>query len=37
MEGDEKPYTDEERQIVQGEIDRIYGMFLDVVATCARR
>ena len=32
MEGDEKPYTAEERQIVQSLIDRTYGMFLDVVA-----
>ena len=33
MEGDEKPYTAEERQIVQSMIDRAYGMFLDVVAS----
>ena len=33
MEGDENPYTAEERQIVQSMIDRTYGMFLDVVAT----
>ena len=33
MEGDEKPYTAEERQIVQSMIDRVYGMFLDVVAS----
>jgi len=32
MEGDEKPYTAEERQIVQSMIDRVYGVFLDVVA-----
>lgn len=32
MEGDEKPYSAEERQIVQSMIDRIYGVFLDVVA-----
>src|ERR1051326_4994583 len=32
MEGDEKPYTAEERQIVQAMIDRAYGTFLDVVA-----
>ena len=32
MEGDEKPYTAEERQIVQAMIDRVYGTFLDVVA-----
>lgn len=33
MEGDEKPYSAEERQIVQSMIDRVYGVFLDVVAT----
>lgn len=32
MEGDEKPYSAEERQIVHSMIDRVYGMFLDVVA-----
>src|SRR5690348_3840431 len=32
MEGDEKPYTAEERQIVQSMIDRVYSVFLDVVA-----
>jgi len=32
MEGDDKPYTAEERQIVQSMIDRVYGVFLDVVA-----
>src|ERR1700682_1526344 len=31
MQGDEKPYTDEEREIVRGQIDRIYKLFLDVV------
>jgi protease-4 len=31
IESDEKPYTDEERQIVRGQIDRIYKVFLDVV------
>ena len=36
MEGDENPYTAEERQIVQSMIDRTYGMFLDVVATARR-
>jgi protease IV len=36
MEGDEKPYTAEERQIVQATIDRTYGMFLDVVASARR-
>jgi protease IV len=29
---DAKPYTDEERQIVRGSIERIYKVFLDVVA-----
>jgi len=33
MEGDEKPYTAEERQIVHSMIERVYGMFLDVVAS----
>ncbi len=28
----EKPYTDEEREIVKGQIDRYYKLFLDVVA-----
>ena len=32
IENDEKPYTDEERQIVKGQIDRIYKLFLEVVA-----
>jgi protease-4 len=32
IESDEKPYTDEERGIVKGQIDRIYKLFLDVVA-----
>ena len=32
IESDEKPYTDEEREIVKGQIDRIYKLFLDVVA-----
>jgi protease-4 len=31
IESDEKPYTDEERQIVKGQIDRIYSLFLEVV------
>jgi protease-4 len=31
IDGDEKPYTDEEREIVRGQIDRIYKVFLDVV------
>ena len=32
IESDAKPYTDEERQIVRGQIDRIYKVFLDIVA-----
>lgn len=31
IDSDEKPYTDEEREIVKGQIDRIYKLFLDVV------
>jgi protease-4 len=31
IESDDKPYTDEEREIVRGQIDRIYKLFLDVV------
>ena len=33
IESDDKPYTDEEREIVRGQIDRIYKLFLDVVGT----
>ncbi|HEY2598882.1 MAG TPA: signal peptide peptidase SppA [Candidatus Dormibacteraeota bacterium] len=32
MSSDERAYSKEERQIVTAEIDRIYGLFLDVVA-----
>ena len=32
MSSDERTYSREERAVVQGEIDRIYGLFLDVVA-----
>ena len=32
IDNDEKPYTDEEREIVKGQIDRIYTQFLDRVA-----
>jgi len=32
MSSDERTYSKEEREIVKGEIDRIYGLFLDVVA-----
>ena len=31
LENDEKPYSKEEREIVQGEIDRIYNLFLEIV------
>lgn len=31
IESDEKPFSAEERQIIQSQIDRIYGIFLDVV------
>jgi protease-4 len=31
MEGDERPYTAEERQIVQSLVESLYGWFLDVV------
>ncbi len=31
IESDDKPYTDEERAIVKGQIDRIYKVFLDLV------
>jgi protease-4 len=31
IDSDEKPYTDEERQLVKGQIDRIYSLFLEVV------
>jgi protease-4 len=36
IESDQKPYTDEEREIVKGQIDRIYKLFLDVVATARK-
>ena len=32
IESDEKPFSAEERQIVQSQIDHIYGLFLDLVA-----
>jgi len=32
LEGDDDPFTDEERKIVQNEIDRVYELFLDAVA-----
>src|SRR6202165_2289712 len=33
LEHDDDPFTDDERNIVKGEIDRIYDAFLDVVGT----
>jgi protease IV len=33
LQSDEKPYTEDERKIIQGEIDHIYGVFLKVVGT----
>lgn len=33
LESDERPYTKEERQIVQAEIDSIYNRFLEVVGS----
>jgi len=36
IESDEKPYTDEEREIVKRQIDRIYKLFLDVVGAARR-
>ena len=32
MQSDDRPFTDEERRILQREIDHLYGEFLDVVA-----
>jgi protease-4 len=32
IESDERPYTDDERAIVKAQIDRIYSLFLEVVA-----
>jgi protease-4 len=32
LESDEKPYSDDERKIVRGEIERIYAYFIDLVA-----
>ncbi|MHB8611663.1 MAG: signal peptide peptidase SppA [Candidatus Dormibacteraceae bacterium] len=36
IESDEMPYTDDEREIVKGQIDRIYKLFLDVVGEARR-
>ncbi len=33
LQSDEKPYAVDERKIIQGEIDRLYGLFLKVVGT----
>jgi protease IV len=31
LQSDEKPYGEDERKIIQGQIDRIYGQFLELV------
>jgi protease-4 len=36
INSDESSYTDEERAIVKGQIDRVYSLFLDVVAKSRR-
>jgi protease IV len=36
IDSDAKPYTDEEREIVRGQIDRIYKLFLDVVGAARK-
>ena len=36
MNSDESPYSDEEREVVRGEIDRLYRGFLDVVAAARK-
>src|SRR5438445_398427 len=33
LEGDDDPFTDEERKIVEGEIDRVYELFLEAVGS----
>ena len=33
LESDERPYSAEERQIIQSQIDRVYGIFLDLVSS----
>jgi protease-4 len=33
LETDERPFSAEERQIIQSQIDRIYGIFVDLVAS----
>ncbi len=32
LESDERPYTDEQRAMVRREVERIYGLFVDVVS-----
>lgn len=32
LESDQKPYTDEQRAMVRREVERIYGLFVDVVS-----
>jgi len=36
MNSDESPYSDEERDLVKSEIDRLYRAFLDVVAAARK-
>jgi protease-4 len=36
IESDETPYSDEEREIVKGQIDRIYAVFLDIVGAARK-
>ena len=36
IEGDERPYSAEERQIVQSAIDRVYSIFIELVASARR-
>jgi ClpP class serine protease len=36
MNSDESPYSDEERELVKGEIDRLYRAFLEVVAAARK-
>jgi protease-4 len=33
LETDERPFSAEERQIIQSQIDRVYGVFVDLVAS----
>jgi protease-4 len=36
LEGDDDPFTDEERKIVEGEINRMYELFLEAVGSSRR-